>query len=92
MGDAFSVPFILSWFDTMRNLVAMGLFWKGHILEDSGAVSRVWKRGWRKFSRTGERAPGMLLLKDQFHDSSEHFSVIGHKNYNLRSVSIALLS
>ena len=72
--------------------MAMGPFWKGHILGDPVAVSRVWKRGRRKFSRTGERTPGMLLLKDQLHDSSEHFPVIGHKNYNVRSVSIALLS
>ena len=31
---------------------------------------------WRKFSRTGERAPGMLLLTNQFHDLFECFSVI----------------
>ena len=63
-----------------RNLVAMGPLWKGHILGDPGAVSQVWKRGRRKFSRTGERAPGMLPSTDQFQDSSERFSVIWHKN------------
>ena len=32
----------------------------------------------RKFSRTVERAPGMLLLKNQFHDSFQCLSLIGH--------------
>ena len=71
-----------------RHLVAIGPFEKGLILGDPGAVSRVWKRGQRKFSRTNERAPGMLLLTDQFHDSSERFSVIGHKNTIWRSSQI----
>ena len=31
----------------------------------------------RKFSRTGERAPGMLLLPNQFHNSIEYLSLIG---------------
>ena len=44
----------------------------------------------RKFSRMGERDPGVLLLKNQFHDSCECFSLIGHKNR--RPASIALLS
>ena len=35
----------------------------------------------RKFSITGERAPGMLLLANQFHDSFECLSVLGHKKY-----------
>ena len=34
----------------------------------------------RQVSRTGERAHGMLLLTNQFHDSSERLSVTGHKN------------
>ena len=44
----------------------------------------------RKFSKTGERAPGVLLLKNQFHDSIECLSLIGLKNW--KSASIALLS
>ena len=39
----------------------------------------------RKFSRTGEitpgkYSPGLLLLTNQFHDSFECLSLIGHKN------------
>ena len=44
----------------------------------------------RKFPKTGERAPGMLLLTNQFHNSVECLSLIGHKNR--RPASIALLS
>ena len=33
----------------------------------------------RKFSRTGERTPGILLLMNQFQDSLECLSLIGHK-------------
>ena len=44
----------------------------------------------RKFSRTGERAPGVLLLKNQFHDSIECLSLIGLKNR--KPASIALVS
>ena len=33
----------------------------------------------RKFSRTGGRAHGMLLLTNQFHDLFEYLSVNGHK-------------
>ena len=43
----------------------------------------------QKFSRTGERAPGMLVLTNQFHGSFERLPVIGH---NRRPASIALLS
>ena len=39
------------------------------ILGDPGAVSWVSKN--EKFSRMGERAPGMLLLTNQFHDLFE---------------------
>lgn len=46
----------------------------------------------QKISRTGERAPGMLLLNNQFHDSFECLSVIGNKFSNRRPASIALLS
>ena len=48
------------------------------------------KRGrLRTFSRAGERAPAvMLLLRDQFHNSSECLSVIVDK----RPAFIALLS
>ena len=47
------------------------------ILEDQGAVGRVRReKRRRKFSRTGERAPGMLLLTNQFHDSFECLSRI----------------
>ena len=31
----------------------------------------------RQFSRTDERAPGMLFLSDQYHDSFELLSLIG---------------
>ena len=73
-----------------RNLVAIGPFWKGLILGDPGAVSRVWKRGRRKFSRTNERAPGMLLLTDQTHPNA--FLWLGTKIQFDEAVSIALLS
>ena len=43
----------------------------------------------QKFSRTGERAPRMLVLTNQFHGSFERLPVIGH---NRRPASIALLS
>ena len=43
-------------------------------------LSREKKRR-RKFSTTGERAPGMVLLTNQFHDSFECLSLIGHKKY-----------
>ena len=33
------------------------------------------------FSRTGERASGMLLLTNQFHNSFEYLSLIGLKKY-----------
>ena len=56
--------------------------WSLTILGSLGAVSRVGKNGGEigKFSRTGERAPGVLLLLNQFHDSFEFLSLIGHKN------------
>ena len=36
---------------------------------------------WWMFSRTGERASGMLLLTNQFHNSFEYLSLIGLKKY-----------
>ena len=36
---------------------------------------------WWMFSRTGERACGMLLLTNQFHNSFEYLSLIGLKKY-----------
>ena len=47
----------------------------------------------RQFSRTGKRAPGMLLLPNQYHDSFELLSLIGHKNNRRPAIPpIALLS
>ena len=44
---------------------------------DPGAVSRVGRKlGRRKFSRTGGRAPGMLLLTNQFQVSFQCLSLI----------------
>ena len=36
---------------------------------------------WWTFSRTGERASGMLLVTNQFHNSFEYLSLIGDKKY-----------
>ena len=47
----------------------------------------------RQFSKTGERGPGMLLLSNQYHDSFELLSLIGHKNNRRPAIPpIALLS
>ena len=54
-------------------------FWMYAFSETRGGQLGQEKRQW-KFPRTGERARGMLLLTNQFHDSSECLSVIGHKN------------
>ena len=53
-----------------------------------GSGENVWRR---KFSRTGERAPGMLHLTNQFHHSFDCLSLIFFVS-NQRTVSIALLS
>lgn len=46
------------------------------------------RRRRRKFSRAGERAPGMLLLTDQFHNSSE-LSISGrHLSHYLHDLLI----
>ena len=52
---------------------------KTHPWRPSGGQPGAEKRR-RKFSRTGEITPGMLLLTNQFHDSFECLSLIGHKN------------
>ena len=36
---------------------------------------------WWTFSRTGESVSGMLFLTNQFHNSFEYLSLIGHKKY-----------
>jgi len=38
------------------------------------------EKQWQKVSRTGKRAPGMLLLMNQLQGSVECLSLIGHKN------------
>lgn len=38
------------------------------VLGDWGAVSWVRKNWWRNFSITGKKAPGILLLMNQFHN------------------------
>ena len=55
-----------------------------------GQLGRAKRR--RKISRTGERAPRILFLTNQFHDSFECLSVIWNKFCNRRPASIALLS
>ena len=64
------------------------------ILGDPGGGQLVRERLGQKFLRTDERAPGMPLLTNQFHDSIECLSLIGHKItvLNRRPASIALLS
>ena len=52
--------------------------WK-HPQRRRGGLSGREKR-WQKFSRTGEREPGMLLLMNQLQGSVEWLSLIGHKN------------
>ena len=49
------------------------------ILRDPGAVNLVRINGGKSFQRTGERAPGMLLLSNLFHKSLACLSLIGHK-------------
>ena len=52
---------------------------KGHSRKPRGGQLARAKRAVKVFSRTGERVPGrvpgMLLLTDQFHDSSECLSI-----------------
>ena len=62
-------------------------FYVGHSIVTHGSNHPRRRRGGqfcrekrqRKFSRTGRRAVGMLLLTNQFHDLFECLPVIGHR-------------
>ena len=62
------------------------------IIEEPEVVSWIRKYGGERFSRTGERAPGILLFTNQFHYSFQCLSFIGLKKCFSASIGGQYLS
>ena len=84
MHEFFSLNFFLAWiFLVLRPphnfSYGSSLSTFNNIFGEPGDGQLGQEKRRRKFSpRTGRRAPGMLLLTNNYHDSFECFSVIGH--------------